>query len=269
MCSAFFVMTVKKLILNQEPLARDALDRGLQFGDGHFTTMKVVDGCPLYLEHHLHRLAHANDRLLLSHEHFGSLPQRLHAACRDVAQGVCKVIITRGSGGRGYRMPANANVNEYIQVSDAPPPIASVTMGVADLRLARQPRLAGLKTLNRLEQVLLSHECEGSSYDDLLVCDTDGHVIEGIQGNVFWYSEGSWHTPRLEQSGVNGVMRQVILEQKALMPLQVGDYRLSDLASVERMFLTNSVRGAVTVAQFNDKVLATQELPVTVKSLVS
>lgn len=262
-------MTVKKLILNQEPLACDSLDRGLQFGDGHFTTMRVVDGCPLYFEHHLLRLAHANDRLLLNHEHFDSLPQRLHDACRGVRQGVCKVIITRGSGGRGYRMPATATVNEYIQVSNAPSPVPPVTMGVAALQLAKQPRLAGLKTLNRLEQVLLSHECEEANYDDLLVCDTDGHVIEGIQGNVFWYSKGSWHTPGLEQSGVKGVMRQVILEQKALTPLQVGNYTLSDLASVERMFLTNSVRGAVTVAQFNDKVLATQELPVTVKSLVS
>lgn len=262
-------MTIKKLILNHKALDRDSLDRGLQFGDGHFTTIKVVDGCPRFLELHLQRLAEANDRLLLNHEHFDSLDQRINKACRDMAQGVCKVIVTRSGGGRGYRMPDAGGVNEYIQVSDAPPPMPPVMMGVADLRLAKQPRLAGLKTLNRLEQVLLSHECSMSSYDDLLVCDTDGTIIEGIQGNVFWYCKGYWHTPNLEQSGISGVVRRLIIEQGALTPLRIGDYGLTDLESVEQMFLTNSVRGAVTVARFNDKVLPTQELPVTVKSLVS
>ncbi|MDV6315064.1 aminodeoxychorismate lyase [Idiomarina sp. HP20-50] len=255
-------MTIRKILLNNQPFHSSEIDRGLQFGDGHFTTIRVVNGEPQLLDRHLQRLAYANQRLFINHPNFSSLHERIKAICCEVKEGVCKTIITRGYGGRGYSFSDDALANEYLQISDLPAPIHSVELGTAELRLAKQPTLSGLKTLNRLEQVLLTRECRASVFDDLLVCDTDGFVVEAIQGNLFWYQKGQWHTPDLSFSGVNGVMRQWIIEEGLLSPLRIAQYTLADLAGIECMIITNSVRGAVTVSQFNGKVLGNCELPV-------
>lgn len=268
MGSAFFVMTIRKILLNNQPFQSSEIDRGLQFGDGHFTTIRVANGEPQFLERHLQRLSYANQSLCINHINFDSLHQRIKLACRGVETGVCKVIISRGLGGRGYSFSDTITANEYIQISDLPPTIKSVKLGTASLQLAKQPRLAGLKTLNRLEQVLLTRECYESGFDDLLVCDTDDNVVEAIQGNIFWYQNGQWHTPELTLAGVAGVMRQKIIEEQLLGALSIAKYRLNELIDVESMFITNSVRGAVTVSQFNDKVLNNRKLPAVVEQLL-
>ncbi|MGM0905489.1 MAG: aminodeoxychorismate lyase [Pseudomonadota bacterium] len=261
-------MTIRKILLNNMPYHCSELDRGLQFGDGHFTTMRIANGAPLFVERHLQRLSDANRRLFINHASFDSLEERINNACSGVEQGVCKVIVTRGSGGRGYRFSEGCVANEYIQVSDAPPAIGSVHLGVAALRLAQQPELAGLKTLNRLEQVLLTRECSASGYDDLLVCDSSGHIVEAIQGNVFWFKEGKWFTPDLSSAGINGIIRQLIIDEKLLAPLSIGCYPVSELAGAEKIIVTNSVRGAVAVTQFNDKVVTNDELPSVLEQLI-
>ncbi|PWW39221.1 aminodeoxychorismate lyase apoprotein [Idiomarina loihiensis] len=261
-------MTIRKIQLNNKPFQFSEIDRGLQFGDGHFTTMRVVQGVPVHVERHLRRLSEANHRLFINHPDFDSLHQRILNACDGIEDGVCKVIITRGYGGRGYAFADGSIANEYIQVSDAPGRLSSVSLGVAELNLARQPRLAGLKTLNRLEQVLLTQECGASEYDDLLVCDSEGNIVEAIQGNVFWYKQGQWYTPDLSFAGVAGIIRQLIIDERALTPLNIGYFPLEELADVEQIILSNSVRGAVTVAQFNGKVLDKSKLPAVLEQLI-
>ncbi|MCK7458545.1 aminodeoxychorismate lyase [Idiomarina aminovorans] len=258
-------MTIRKIRLNNKPFAASAIDRGLQFGDGHFTTIKVVNSQPQFIERHLQRLSEANARLFINHLYFDSLQERINKACLGIEEGVCKVIVTRGYGGRGYSFSDDAVANEYIQVSDLPGPIQNVHLGVAKLRLAKQPTLAGLKTLNRMEQVLLTRECRTSGFDDLLVCDSDNNVVEAIQGNIFWYKQGQWHTPNLSAAGVNGVIRQFIIDKDLLGSLNIGDYPLDEMTGIEQMIITNSVRGAVTVAQFNGKVLDNRKLPAILK----
>ncbi|MGM0630638.1 MAG: aminodeoxychorismate lyase [Pseudomonadota bacterium] len=261
-------MTIRKILLNNTPYHYSELDRGLQFGDGHFTTMRIANGAPLFIERHLERLSNANSRLFINHTNFDSLCERIKNACSGVEQGVCKVIVTRGNGGRGYRFTEGCIANEYIQVSDAPPAIGPVHMGVATLKLAQQPELAGLKTLNRLEQVLLTRECSASGYDDLLVCDSSGHIVEAIQGNVFWFKEGQWFTPDLSSAGINGIIRQLIIDEKLLTPLNIGCYPVSELTGAEKIIVTNSVRGAVAVTHFNDKVVTNDELPSVLEQLI-
>ncbi|WP_322405783.1 aminodeoxychorismate lyase [Idiomarina sp. PL1-037] len=261
-------MTIRKILFNNTPFQCSEIDRGLQFGDGHFTTMRVVQGVPLHVERHLSRLSEANTRLFINHPSFDSLHQRIINACDGIENGVCKIIVTRGYGGRGYGFSDGSEANEYIQISDAPGNLKPVSLGVAELNLARQPKLAGLKTLNRLEQVLLSQECRASEYDDLLVCDSEGNVVEAIQGNVFWYKQGQWYTPDLSFSGVQGIMRQLIIDEGMLVPLRIGHFSLETLTDAEQIILSNSVRGAVTVVQFNGKILDKCKLPAVLEQLI-
>lgn len=267
MVPPIFVMTLIKQFFNNHSIDPNSLDRGLQFGDGHFTTFRILNALPEHLDAHIARLAHANDVLRIHYPALTTLKARLTALAAEVGEGVCKVIITRGNSAQGYGFDRRAEANEYIQVSSLPTPQKTLDIEVADFVLAQQPMLVGLKTLNRLEQVLLSAEKSEKGVDDLLVCTSDGTVIEAIQGNVFWRVGEQWFTPSLTTAGVNGVMRQYIIESNALANLRVKDCTATELGSAEQIFICNSVRGAVPVHSFNGKVFENNPLPKKIQRL--
>lgn len=260
-------MTLIKQFLNDTPCHTGPLDRGLQFGDGHFTTIRILNGIPEHLDAHLARLAYANKALRIQHSGLDTLKNRLNRLAEDTRQGVCKVIVTRGSSAQGYGFERSLEANEYIQVSTLPTPQTSLNVELADFVLAQQPVLNGLKTLNRIEQVLLSSEKWEKAVDDLVVCTADGTVIEAIQGNLFWQDDGQWYTPTLSTAGINGVMRQYILENNVLDNLKVKDSNVNALENADQIFICNSVRGAVPVRSFNGKVFGNYSLPEKIQSL--
>lgn len=267
MVPPIFVMTLIKQFFNTQATDIGALDRGLQFGDGHFTTLRILNAAPEHLEAHLARLAHANKTLRIYHSTFTTLRNRLTELAKDVEQGVCKVIVTRGNSAQGYGYDHRIEANEYIQISTLPEPQNPLDVGLANVTLAEQTVLAGLKTLNRLEQVLLSAEKSEKGLDDLVVCTNDGRVIEAVQGNLFWKKRGRWQTPSLTSAGIDGVMRQHIINSNALGNLDIKEGRVADLEQAEQIFVCNSVRGAVPVRSFNGKVFEDLPLPEKVKRL--
>lgn len=246
---------------------QSGLDRGLQFGDGHFTTMRMANGQPLWWSYHWQRLVAACQRLFMPIPQQDQLQQWLQAATTGMPNAVVKIIITRGEGGRGYTLPTVPSVNTYLSVSPLPAIQAEIqTLALASLTLARQPQLAGLKTLNRLEQVLLAQERVSRQVDDLLVCDDQQRVIECCQGNLFWRIGDRWFTPALQDCGIAGVARQVIMDNQWLGELTVGDFKLSHLYQAEQAFVSNSVRGAVPLRNLNDNILNT-DIPDVLKQL--
>lgn len=259
----------KSVWLNGHQLTNADLDRGLQFGDGHFTTLRLNSGRPCWWDYHWQRLQTANQRLLLPPLTDGQ-QQSLLAAMETVAEeprAVAKVIVTRGSGGRGYSLPEAPTLNLYLVTSPAPTVTPSLgSVATAELQLARQPRLAGLKSLNRLEQVLLAAERQQRELDDLLVLDNQANIIEACQGNLFWRIDQQWYTPDLHSAGVDGVARQVILEKGWLGEVKQGDFNINDIALADTVMVTNSVRGALPIERLNGKVLATK-LPAVLQQL--
>ncbi|WP_404399238.1 aminodeoxychorismate lyase [Idiomarina seosinensis] len=245
------------------------LDRGLQFADGHFTSVRITAGRACWWDYHCQRLLLACERLQLPAPTRQQLDQMLAKVVSSDENCVVKIIITRGSGGRGYLPPSSSLPNHYWVKSPLPtaqPALRQVQ--VAELRLGRQPALAGLKTLNRLEQVLLAQEREQRQLDDLLVLDQEQYLIEACQGNLFWRQGRQWYTPALHRCGVDGVARQVILAHKWLGQVNVGDFKLPHLWQAEQAFICNSVRGAVPIARLNGNVLTTQ-LPTGLTALIS
>lgn len=128
-----------------------------------------------------------------------------------------------------------------------------VTLGLCKLRLGYQPRLAGIKHLNRLENVLAAAEC--TEVAEGLLLDAEDNVIEGVRSNVFLISNGCLITPDLSRCGVAGVQRdRVIACAEAIgMPVEVCDVRLEELHAADEVFLTNSVFGIWPVAQFEQR----------------
>lgn len=225
-------------------------DRGLQYGDGLFETLALRDGAPLMWDRHVQRLGEGCQRLGLPRPDAALLREEISRIAGAEARAVAKIILTRGTAGRGYRADASGTANRIVQRLPWPAyPAAASKEGVAvrwcDMRLARQPRLAGIKHLNRLEQVLARAEWQ-EDYAEGLMCDTNGLVIEGTMTNLFLVrADGTVVTPDLSQSGVAGVMRARILDSAVSMGMTcITQAVTTDMVeSAQELFLTNSLIG--------------------------
>ncbi|MGQ4275953.1 aminodeoxychorismate lyase [Pseudidiomarina sp. E22-M8] len=254
---------------NGSELPDQALDRGLQFGDGHFTTLTIENGHIRWWSSHWQRLQSASQRLHLylpaETELYSCLTQ---LAQRNPSQDlVVKIIVTRGSGDRGYGFDTQSTANWYITATPLLERSAKpLRVDVAELRLSRSVNLAGLKTLNRLEQVLLSHERQQRSLDELIVLDTDAQVVEAISSNLIWRQGRDWFTPQLEHAGVAGVVRAQLLAQQPIK-IQVCDTSsLAQILAADQLILTNSVLGLRPVAQIGEHRLTDPTLPKALKN---
>ena len=248
-------------LVNGEPLDCIAsTDRGLLYGDGVFETLAVQDGSCRYWLQHLLRLQAGCERLAIpavDSELLATEARRLVAAA---GRGVLKIIVTRGSGGRGYRVPEQSIPTRILQLHPWPDFATScaadgVGVRLCKTRLGHNSALAGIKHLNRLEQVLARQEWDDPDIMEGLLLDTEGRLIEGTMSNLFMISKGVLQTPDLHSCGVAGVMRSVILELAGQQALETGicDLRPADLAQADEVFLTNSLIGIWPVAVIDDK----------------
>lgn len=231
----------------------DIRDRGLAYGDGLFETMALIDGQLRHAGRHLARLRRGCERLGMPTPD-ASLWRRMLAPAlvASPAKAVVKLIVTRGSGGRGYRPPGTPRPRWIVQRLPWPDyPDTQRREGIA-LRhcrtpLAINPALAGLKHLNRLEQVLARAEWDGPEEEGLMR-DPAGQVICGTQSNLFWVEEGRLFTPPLDQCGIEGITRARIMDA---LPVTVAACRPERLEQAEAVLVCNSLMGVVPVRRLD------------------
>jgi 4-amino-4-deoxychorismate lyase len=228
-------------------------DRGLHYGDGIFETLAVFRGIPRFWQLHMDRLAIGCEKLGLEQTPQNVLLREVQTVSAGRKACVVKIIVTRGAGGRGYD-PANASspsrvVSAYSMPDDIDQlSLHGVNARIANLRLALQPALGGIKHLNRLEQVMARAEWADSSVQEAILLDPEDHVISGISGNIFLTSGERLLTPRMDRCGVRGVMRAAILQ--AFKPrCEQRRISLDMLPEADEVFLCNAVRGVVPVKQ--------------------
>ena len=236
----------------------DARDRGLHYGDGVFTTLRVHRGEAVLWEQHAARLVTGCRHLSIAPPDSALLYSEAQRVCAGASRGVLKIIITRGSGGRGYRLPQPAHPTRIVTLHPWPDfPAAHWSEGVRvrvnAMRLGRNPALAGIKHLNRLEQVLARAEWDDPAIAEGLMLDEKDQVIEATAANVFVVRDGAVLTPTLHECGVAGVMRALIMELAQAVGLPVRECALSlDAArDAQEMFLTNSVIGVWPVRELD------------------
>lgn len=246
-------MSVLAIYRGQQRIdALDPLDRGLAYGDGLFETMRVHHGELPWWSRHWARLSCGAERLRIA------LPDErfVHAEAKQLlggcVEGVFKLILTRGSGGRGYVPPRDAAPTLVLARHPLPPsaPAAGLRVRWCELRVSSQPVLAGLKHLNRLEQVLARAEWTDSDIHEGLLCDSEGRVACATAANVFARIDGRWITPRLAHCGVHGVLRGWLMQQAGIVEADVSP---SALESCEALFLGNAVRGILPVCRLGDR----------------
>ncbi|MBB1487470.1 aminodeoxychorismate lyase [Oceanospirillum sediminis] len=228
-------------------------DRGLAYGDGLFETCRVVDNQLMFAELHWRRLSDSASRLgIVLPFDAGVFRQSLLRVVPG--SGLAKLIVTRGSGGRGYAVPERQEVRWLVQGMPVPVTPAhyytrGVTVRSCNIKLASQPVLAGMKHLNRLEQILARNEWTDPDIFEGLLFSQDRLLIEGTVSNLFLLKGDIWYTPRLDTSGVAGVMRAFILQYCQQNHLFVEESVLTadDLMQSEAAFLCNSVRGVIPI----------------------
>lgn len=288
--------------------AKLSLDnRGLAYGDGFFTTMGVIDGQILWLDYHQQRLVSHAVALQLQLDSFSLLTAlKIHA--KQLQQGMLKPIITRAEQEvRGYGYTPNIGGGSACEIWLKSSPMAITTarsLPLADgqfiplqptasaICLSSQiaclpPTLAGLKSLNRLDNVLASGELQAIKAKTLagtikpsiaegLLRDMSGQWVEGTMSNVFYrlveapvakssnrphsqnnsnsnsnyLTQGQWYTPSMAQSGVAGVMRQVIIDTLSTSnnPVIIRSLQDEDLLHLSQLFFCNALRGIMPMS---------------------
>jgi 4-amino-4-deoxychorismate lyase len=227
-----------------------SLDRGLLYGDGVFETIAVEEGRPRFWLRHLARLSSGCERLGITQPEGRRLLEEALAVISGITRGVLKIIVTRGCAGRGYRPAADAIPTRIIQLHpwpDYPETCrgSGVRVRLCRLRLGHNPALAGIKHLNRLEQVLARGEWDDPGIHEGLLLDADDHLVAGTMSNLFLLRDRVLMTPELSRCGVAGILRSVVMElaAKVPMPVEVRTLGLDDLQKADEMFLTNSIIG--------------------------
>ncbi|MEM6580093.1 MAG: aminodeoxychorismate lyase [Pseudomonadota bacterium] len=239
-------------------------DRAVDFGDGLFETLLLKHGEPLYLERHLARLRRGAQSLYFPAEANQLVAKTIDLAKRDIAATswpwtALRVTLSRGAGPRGYAPPIECEprcLASATRLERNPLEIAEpARIGMASIRWPTQPALAGLKHLNRLEQVLAAREYRLQSLDEALMLDQDGNVVSVTAGNLFAVIKGEIITPKLEQAGLRGTRRECLMDDWApALGKMVSEVTLrqAELERAEEVFFTNTLVGLRPVGAMNN-----------------
>ncbi|KAB0874013.1 aminodeoxychorismate lyase [Cronobacter muytjensii] len=244
-----------------------AADRAVQFGDGCFTTARVRDGVVIMLEQHLARLREGCERLVIAMPDASALRNEMMQAAQGQGSAVVKVIITRGAGSRGYGIAGCGAPTRIVSRAAYPTfyhdwRARGIRLALSPVRLGRNPHLAGIKHLNRLEQVLIRAHLEQTPADEALVLDSEGWVTECCAANLFWRKGKAVFTPRLDQAGVDGLMRRHIiglLNQSAWRLSEI-NAPFSALEEADEVFICNALMPLVPVREIGGHAYASREL---------
>lgn len=255
------------LINGSKDASLSPLDRGFAYGDGIFRTLEIQNSAPRHWQQHYAKLVQDCNVLGIVCPSANLLLTDIEKLFKDCKLGVAKIVVTRGEGARGYSMPSLAQPTRVVIRSDYPQfPQKYFEEGVrlfqCQTRLGHQPQLAGIKHLNRLENVLARAEWSDSSFADGLLLDMYDNAIECTMSNLFARYDQKLCTPDLSQCGVAGVTRQRVMELAASLgyTVQVVNISLTSLLKADEVMITNSLFGIWQVLEIGDRKWKTQPL---------
>ena len=251
-------------------------DRGFAYGDGVFRTLKIEAGKPTHWAMHYQKLVADCATIGIVCPGVDLLQNDIELLFANDEIAVAKIIITRGEGERGYAIPAVSTPTRILIKSSMPQYESSyytdgVTLHLCETRLSNQPKLAGIKHLNRLENVLARSEWQDEAIFDGLLLDTQDQVIECTMSNIFVRYGDHLLTPDLSQCGVAGITRQRILQMAKSLNLttQVHTLPLTHLLKADEVLICNSIYNAFQVTRISNKAWAPQPLASQFRNLLT
>lgn len=241
-------------------------DRGLAYGHGLFETILLHDSKLPLLERHLTRLEKDSTLLNIPIE-YDNIANYLdlfvdQLKAQSITQGIVKVIVTAGQGGRGYQSPGIVQPYIICSYSNMPAGIKEfrntpIKIRCCEHRLPENQTLAGIKHLNRLDQILARSEWNDDCYTEGLMFTQSNHLIEAVSANVFVKSKsGGWITPSLDLAGIAGVMRSLMIEEifpACDISVAVSQITMEELSDCQSLLLCNSIKGLATAKSIHNK----------------
>jgi 4-amino-4-deoxychorismate lyase len=234
------------------------LDRGLQYGDGVFETMPVYEGKALWFDKHYQRLQQGCATLNITVPKKNILLNDIEQLIPHHQSAVLKITVTRGESARGYKTNRDVKPTRIVVCSEwQNNPQLKIKNGIllklCDTIVSRHPLLGSVKHLNRLENIMARQEWQGDEYDEGLMCDEFGNVVDGIMSNIFISHNGQLSTPKIKHSGVKGIMRNWVLEQnKSINVSELDRLTVEMVQQADEIFMTNSLIGMWPVREFNN-----------------
>ncbi len=245
-----------------------ASDRAAQFGDGSFTTARVIDGEIQYFSAHIERLKKATQRLMIEGVDWPALSAEMTHAAHLRGEGVVKAIISRGVGGRGYSPQGCSTPTRIVSSSDYPAHYhqwrqEGVKLKLSPVALSQNTLFAGIKHLNRLEQVMIRLHLDQTDAHEALVVDTSGILVECCAANIFWRKGYQVFTPELSGSGVAGIMRSHIislLEQSGIYTISIVQQTPEILREADEVIICNALMPVLPVRQADNGYFTSSQL---------
>jgi 4-amino-4-deoxychorismate lyase len=243
-------------------------DRGLSYGDGLFETLLIRDGRPCQWRRHWQRLARGCLRLGLPAPLEATLAEESDGLLRGIDTGVLKILVTRGDGGRGYMPAPVPRPRRVLSLHPAPsyPPEwqgSGVAVRTCRTPASLNPVIAGLKHLNRLDNVLARAEWSDPGVAEGLMADPEGEIVGGTMTNLFLWDGAGLLTPGVDRCGIAGTVRDLALELAADWGIPCAEARLrrADLLGARGLFLTNSLLGVWPVRRLDTRSFNLGDLP--------
>ncbi|OAL76519.1 aminodeoxychorismate lyase [Acinetobacter sp. SFA] len=239
----------------------EVLDRGFHYGDGCFTTARIRHNRIELYDRHLTRLQNSNQSLSLN-ANLDLITESLQLLGESEGKlnGTLKIVLSRGVGQRGYSLPDHpADLWLFYYPQDIQDfKFEQIQSGVLQQAVGlTMPSLVGLKTLNRLEQVLLKQEADQRGWPEAIVTDVQGGIVEGVSSNCFILIKNTWITPELRYNGVFGVMRAEILQRMQDQGI-VCEQRyigMDEISHIRSLFFCNALSPMKIVTQFEQRAL--------------
>lgn len=234
-------------------------DRGFQYGDGLFETIEVSNGVPVFFQQHLQRLIRGSHKLFMPVPDSSVFVMEAFKLSKNSSNAVLKLIYTRGSGGRGYRQPETLHSTRLFSLYPFPEypqnfSQSGITIRFCVTRLGLNPSLAGIKHMNRLEQVIARAEWNGSGIQEGLMLDMNNNIIEGTMSNLFLVKDNVLYTPVIDHCGIEGVLRNILITIANNQQIVVVEKKISkqDIYLADEIFITNSIIGIWPVIQLEE-----------------
>ncbi len=237
------------------------------FGDGLFETIAIRQGQPCLWTYHLQRLQRGCRRLGFPSPPSDQLVAEAHQLARPHARAVLRIVLRTPPSARGYQRPAGCQPDRYLSCYPWPQqPLYHtaqfpIHLQTCQTRLGCQPLLAGIKHLNRLEQILARQELQPPTVEGVM-CDQQGQVVEGIMSNLLVLQETGYVTPQINTCGIAGVVRQLVLDtatQQAI-PLHEAALSLTELRQAKAVYVMNSLLGVRQVTTLDGQVYPTTQM---------